>query len=129
TDQNGVPIQDVVVSDGFSCVLTDEKGIYQFKRNKDAKFVYFSNPSGYDILTERNDHKMALFYAKLSPTLKGRVRNDFVLTKSIQDQKQFTLLAIGDPQVANTNDVTRFKDETLRDIRQTLQEINTPVLG
>ncbi len=129
TDQDYVPVQNVVVSDGYSFVLTDEQGIYQFKRNKDAKFVYFSNPSGYEIATERNDHKMALFYAKLSPTAKGRVRNDFVLTKSVQDQKEFTLLAIGDPQVANTNDVARFKEETIEDIRKTLQEINTPVLG
>lgn len=129
TDQGGIPIQNVVVTDGYSCVETDEQGIYQFKRNKDAKFVYFSNPSGYEISTERNDHKMALFYAKLSPTAKGRVRNDFVLTKSVLDQKEFTLLAIGDPQVANNNDVRRFKEETIEDIRKTLQEINTPVLG
>lgn len=128
-DQNGEPVQNVVVTDGYTCVMTDEKGIYQFKRNKEARFVYYSNPSGYEIATVRNDHKMALFYAKLSPLLKGRVRNDFVLTRSSSDQKEFTLLAIGDPQVANSSDVARFRDETIQDIRQTIQEINTPLLG
>lgn len=129
TDQDGMPIKDVVVSDGYSFALTDDKGIYQFKRNKEARFVYYSNPSGYEIATENTGNKMALFYAKLSPTLKGRVRNDFVLTKSTEDQKDFTLLAIGDPQVANTAEVARFRDETIEDIRKTLQEINTPTLG
>lgn len=129
TDQDGEGISNVVVTDGYTCVLTDEKGIYQFKRTKEARFVYYSNPSGYEIATERADHEMALFYAKLAPSLKGRVRNDFRLVKTSEDQKEFTLLAIGDPQVANQSDVARFREETMQDVRNTIQDINTPILG
>jgi len=129
TDQNGEPISNVVVTDGYVFTITDEKGIYQFKRDNNAKFVYYSNPSGYEIARENATNNMALFYKKLAPTLKGRVRNDFVITKAAGDQNNFTLIAIGDPQVANDADISRFKEETLPDIRQTLQEITTPVIG
>src|SRR5574344_2111457 len=39
------PIAGVVVSDGYQCVTTDAKGIYQMKRNAAAEYVYYSIPA------------------------------------------------------------------------------------
>ena len=38
-DENGNPIADVVVSDGYTCTTTGTNGLYAMKRNSNAKFV------------------------------------------------------------------------------------------
>lgn len=129
TDEDGTPIANVVVTDGYAFSTTDESGVYQFKRDKEARFVYYSNPSGYEITTENAQNKMALFYSKISPNTKGRIRHDFVLKKSPTSQQSFTLIAIGDPQVANDAEISRFREETIADIRETLQALQTPAIG
>ena len=41
-DTAGMAMPGVVVSDGYSCVKTNQKGEYAFKRHKNAKFIYNS---------------------------------------------------------------------------------------
>ena len=48
---NGKPVKGVVVSDGFSCVRTDAAGRYQFPRNPQARFVYYSVPDWCEVPT------------------------------------------------------------------------------
>ena len=127
-DAANQPIKGIVVSDGYTCVQTDAKGVYQFKKNVNAKFVFYSTPSGYEINTESPGIKVPEFYKRVDLDNKI-IRADFSLKKLAKTATNFTLVCIGDPQVANTNDVARFKNETIADIKATLNGINTPVLG
>jgi len=139
------PIAGVVVSDGYQCVKTNAKGVYEMKRNSNAKFVYYSTPSEYKINTSSSSNNTAVFYKTLSASTK---RYDFTLAKLPGGvETNFTLIAIGDPQVsARTNDpyytaagvkstsatysnLWRFKNETMVDISETLKSATTPVYG
>lgn len=138
------PISGVVVSDGYTSVQTDAKGVYQMKRNSNAKFVYYSIPSEYKVNTSSSVN-VANFYSTLSNTSK---RYDFTLTKlSSGSETRFTLIAIGDPQVSGRttdpyytpaglsstsftySNLWRFKNETMSDIANTIKDISTPVYG
>lgn len=113
-DENSKPIANIVVSDGYSCTTTDSKGVYQMKKNTDAKFVFFSTPETYAINTASETVKMASFYAPITGTNK---RFDFKLKKLAAVETNFKLLCIGDPQVTSADEVNRFKTETMEDIK------------
>ena len=46
SDKEGNPLEGVVVSDGYSVVASDKKGVYQIVRDPNAKHVFISVPSG-----------------------------------------------------------------------------------
>ena len=48
TDNQGRSIAGVVVSDGYRCVTTNRNGIYRLNRHTGAKFVFYTNPKGYE---------------------------------------------------------------------------------
>ena len=50
---NGNGIKNVVVSDGYSVVVTDKKGKYEFEPHPDAIAVFISTPSGYAFINEK----------------------------------------------------------------------------
>jgi hypothetical protein len=125
-DEQGLPIEDVVVSDGYSCTVTDSKGIYQMKKNANAASVFYSTPAAYAVNTASETDKMASFYASLSLTQK---RYDFTLKKLAAIETNFTLVCIGDPQVTNASEVTRFRTETMADIQNFVQLQDNPCYG
>jgi hypothetical protein len=129
SDASKKPINGVVVSDGYTSVQTDDKGIYQFKRNPNSKFIFYSTPSGYEINTESSGLKIAMFYKKINVKENEPFRSDFSLKKLDKQENNFTLICIGDPQTATTAEVNRFRNETIADIKETLTGINTPVIG
>lgn len=129
SDSNNKPISGVVVSDGYTSIQTDEKGIYQFKRAVNAKFIFYSTPSGYEINTESASLKIPTFFRKINVNENSPFRADFSLKKLAKQENNFSLICIGDPQTGSTSDVNRFKNETVVDIKQTLQGISTPVIG
>jgi len=45
SDKEGNPLEGVVVSDGYSVVASDKKGVYQIVRDPSAKHVFISVPS------------------------------------------------------------------------------------
>src|SRR5690606_29309317 len=51
-DGDQKPVKGVVVSDGYTAVVTDDRGIYQLTRNKNARFVFYSTPADYEITVE-----------------------------------------------------------------------------
>jgi len=119
-DENGNPVKEVVVSDGFYCTVTDEKGIYQMKKSAAATFVYYSTPSEYEINTVSTSVKVASFYTKINPLKK---RYDFTLKKLPAAETSFSLICIGDPQVTSDAEVHRFQTETMSDIKAFTQTI------
>ena len=51
TDSLGNPMKGVVVSDGYTCTVTNDKGMYIFLRDKNARFVWYSVPADCEIPT------------------------------------------------------------------------------
>ena len=113
----GKGIADVVVSDGYSVVKTDANGVYQFEGSRYAVNVYISVPAEYQIPMD-NLNQPAFYKKGIS---KNKVnRNDFNLTKLIEPEENFTLVAIGDPQVKAADHITRYQNETIADMKAML---------
>lgn len=100
------PIANVVVSDGKITTLTNAKGEYQLKSDKESGFVFISIPSGYEC--EVNgvfpDH-----YRTLSSNLAPENKS-FKLKKV--DQSRYKVLFFGDIHAANRSangDMGQFK--------------------
>lgn len=118
-DVNGNPVKGVVVSDGYTCTVTDSTGVYQMKKNSSADFVFYSVPASYKA-------DPSSFYQKLASNSQ---RYDFSLEKSTVDETNFNLLCIGDPQVSSTTEVNRFKNETMVDIKAFVDSSTFPSYG
>lgn len=123
-DQNDLPIEDVVVSDGYTTAKTDENGVFQLARHKMAKFVFYTTPADCEIMVDEDNYP--LFYQKLVSKDK-KIRHDFKINKKAIDQK-FTLFAVADPQCRNLTELARFKNETINDIQSNVSKY-TNVIG
>ena len=122
TDEKGAPVKEIVVSDGFSSVATDANGVYQIKRDKRAKFVFYSTPSDYKIKVDESNQPR--FYEPVRSVEKW-IRKDFSLTTQPVEQK-FSLLCVADPQCRNMQEVSRFKNETIPDINKLVPGLTNP---
>jgi hypothetical protein len=125
-DQYGKPVAGVTVSDGYNCVLTDENGIYQMKRNAQAKVVFYSTPADYAVSETGTVSRAAAFFAAIT---QGGKRYNFNLKKLAAAENDFTLVCIGDPQVASAADINRYKTETLPDLKAFLEASVLPCYG
>ena len=115
----GKGIPGVAVSDGFTVVKTDENGVYQFEASRYAQTVFISIPSEYQVPLD-SKKKPAFYKTGIS---KNKVnRNDFKLTPLTENEDNFTLVAIGDPQVSTSAQIARFQNETMNDINLTLSK-------
>ena len=117
----GKGIPGVTVSDGYSCVQTDENGVYQLAFNDYARTVAVSVPAAYKIPLDEKTH-LPLFYRYVPVKKTELVRNDFALEPLEAPETKFTMVMIGDPQVKTAAQANRYKNETVQDIRQTLSE-------
>ena len=121
TDTQNKGVSDIVVTDGFSCVKTDQNGVYQLVRNKKAKFVYYSTPSDCKIIVDEDNYPK--FFEKLISKDK-KIRQDFKVEKQ-SIENEFALFCVADPQCRNSSEVNRYKGETIPDInRMTAQYQN-----
>ena len=102
----GVPVPGVVVSDGYECDVTDDKGIYELKSLKNHGYVFMSIPSGY---TVRRDGALPLFHQYLRQDASTLERTDFTLVRD-EGQDSHTMVVMGDIHLANRNhDVNQFQ--------------------
>jgi hypothetical protein len=118
TDTNNKPIEGVVVNDGKNFTTSDKNGIYylpsDLARNK---YVSISIPSEFDIeKSVVNSH-----FAKLS-NKQNVNRRDFKLNKRIQKSDEFVYIAISDPQVKTSSDVSRLDSETMVDLKSLIKK-------
>lgn len=115
-DTNGMPVANVVVSDGAQSVKTDVNGEYLMKSNlADVRFVTISIPAEYEMPLRDNRPQ---FFRRV-PRYIEAARADFVLKKRENPTDEFTLLLIGDPQtrgLKTDNAVERFRDVLLSDV-------------
>ena len=142
TDEEGKPMEGVVVSDGFTCVKTDSIGRYKLLTNKDSRFVYYTIPDYCEVLTHSETDRTALFY---QPIVSKRKVYDFTLHRLPHGkEKNYRLIVFGDPQVTNAfnpyftgpnddpvkkTDLERFTEETMTDVKETIGNLpaGTPV--
>ena len=80
-------IKDVVVSDGVEVVRTNAKGEYQFKSQKEHKYVFISIPSGYEAMSEG---VLPRIHQQLVKNTSEAERVDFLLNEA-GDQTNHTL--------------------------------------
>ena len=135
TDSLGRPMENVVVSDGYTCTVTNAKGNYIFIRDKNARFVWYSVPSYCEVPTHSAEDRTALFYKPLSA--KRNVYNFTLKRLPKGTERDYRLIVFGDPQVTNAfspyytglddnpvkkSDVARFTDETMTDVKRTIAE-------
>ena len=142
TDEEGKPMEGVVVSDGFTCVKTDSIGHYTLLTNKDSRFVYYTIPDYCEVLTHSETDRTALFY---QPIVSKRKVYNFTLHRLPHGkEKNYRLIVFGDPQVTNAfnpyftgpnddpvkkTDLERFTEETMTDVKETIGNLpaGTPV--
>ena len=111
---NGKGIKNVVVSDGYSVVMTDSKGRYAFTPHPDAVAVFISTPAGYAFL---NDKGITRHYRLISEiTTNKEISFDLVALDKDDDEHQFIIWA--DPQVKNAKDVAKMMSESVPDVKK-----------
>ena len=123
--QSNQGIAGVVVSDGFTCVKTDDNGVYQLTHDSRSKMVYISVPAQYEIPVDGGN--MPAFYKQFTIAEGEKFRYDFAL-EPLPGGKQdrFTLLTLADIQVNDTQDSERFRTETIPDIDNLAQSLVNP---
>jgi hypothetical protein len=119
-DNAGNPIQGVAVSNGFQVVTTDANGYYRMENvTMDTWYIYISVPAEYEIPI--NELGQPCFY---QPYPSNSPQYDFTLTPLTGGkEKKFALFAIGDPQVRNTTQFSRFNSEAVPAINKHAQEV------
>ena len=101
----GTPLANVVVSDGYEVVKTNEKGVYQMTSAKKHGYVFVSIPSGYTVLL---DGARPLIHEYLLKEANVAERVDFSLIED-PDQDNHVMVVMGDIHLANrNNDRTQF---------------------
>ncbi|WP_294082122.1 calcineurin-like phosphoesterase family protein [Proteiniphilum sp. UBA5384] len=125
-DDMGNPVQGVVVSDGYQCVVTDAKGVYQMTRDPRALTVFFSTPAAYEVKRTGTISTAANFFTALSSQSK---RYNFTMKRLSAVEDNFSLVCIGDPQVASAVDIERYSDETIADLKAFVESQTQPCYG
>lgn len=110
-DDKGRPIAGAVVSDSYSCVVTDENGEYNFRRNPAANYVFVSVPSEYEIPLRQGQ---PAFYWKLDDK---HLSYNFEFKTLSKKENAFNVFFIGDPQCQDTYHVNRLMHEGLADMK------------
>lgn len=102
-DNDGKPMEGVVVSDGHQCVRSMVDGSFYMESDMaKVKFVFVSTPSGY--LPPVSGGIPRFYKAKAAASVSGGVYDfgDFVLTP-VANPDRFTLLISADPQPRANN--------------------------
>ncbi len=101
-------LSGVIVTDGASFTTTGRNGKFKLDVADDARFVYIVSPSGYqpDFSTGAPQFYQALTEAK---------RYSFQLNRT-RDGKDFTILAVSDPQMKHERHLKKFCKAPLQDL-------------
>ncbi|MBB5395051.1 calcineurin-like phosphoesterase family protein [Mucilaginibacter sp. AK015] len=113
-------IKDVVMSDGYTVVLTDTDGNYEITPHPKAKCIFMSTPAGYVFKT---DYNVAKQYQKLDDK-----HFDFKLEPLKQDDTNHHFIIWADPQVKNQKDVKQMMDTSVPDTIATIKALGKDAL-
>ena len=102
-------LSGVIVSDGSSFAVTGKNGKFKMDIADDADFVYVITPAGY---TAQYGSGNPVFYIPAE----GNDRFDFELVRT-SDSKDYTIVAIADPQTLHEKHFAKFERTGLPDLR------------
>ncbi len=104
----------VLVTDGYTFTKSDAKGEFTLDANDAAFFISIVTPSGY-CAPRLNGHPQ--IYIALDPKTK---RYDFTLKSFAGSDKEFDLVAIGDPQPKTSEHLSKFEKTFIPKLRQSI---------
>jgi len=124
-DEGETGIQDVVVSNGLDCVLTNDSGYYELPLRNNC-VVFISKPGEY--MTPVNEFNIPQFFyihypegspelkhPGIKPTGKKPEQLNFPLYSSTKNNN-FEILAIGDPQTKTAEQIDYLRDDIYCDL-------------
>ncbi len=113
---NGKAVKGVTISDGYTVIQTDAKGKFFIEPHADAVHIFISTPAGYAFLQDKN---IAAHYRQISETnAKKEIVFNLQPLQQNDDKHQFLILA--DPQVKHAEDVKKFRENSIPDVKQTV---------
>lgn len=104
-------LANVVVSDGYTCAVTDEGGQFTIDASPEANYIFASTPAGY--LPPVDSLNRPLFYLPLND---NRTVYDFVLIKNPVDDSRHAFIAQADIQVVAEDELVEY-DSQVADTR------------
>lgn len=112
-DDKGLPVVNVVVTDGFNFTTTDNDGKYKLSSDfKRSHFVYISTPSDFKIGIKEGFANS--YFQRLD---QAKTEYDFILERRNKKCSEFLFVPISDPQITRDSDLIRFKNETVLDLK------------
>lgn len=115
---NGKGLENVIVSDGINCAVTDAKGNYNLYVSDDSQFVHVSTPSGY---LPKDNMNVPMFFERIDID-KTDIYN-FELIKNPKDDRNHTVIVHADPQFYKKEEFERY-EEIIDDCSETIKEHN-----
>lgn len=113
-NKQGKGIERVVVNDGINFTTTDKDGKWTLSSDTlFSKFVSISTPADYELPQKKG---LAAFYIPMREAVKSG-DNKFVLARRKNIANNFTYVTISDPQVLNEDEMNRWRNETVKDLR------------
>lgn len=107
-------IKGVVVSDGYTVIVTDDKGRYEMEPHTAATNIFISTPSGYAF---KNENGIARHYYSLK-NISNRKNADFELVRLDKDDYEHQFIIWADPQVKNQKDVEKMMTQSVPDVQK-----------
>ena len=114
-------LKNVVISDGFTVVLTDDNGNYTLNLNEKATNIFMSTPAGYEFKTNYN-------IAKQYETLGSRNEYNFALTSLKKDDHNHHFIIWADPQIRNKKDVKQMMETSVPDTQKVIKSLGADAL-
>ena len=111
----------VIVTDGEHFTKTKKNGKFTFNINDDAEFVYIVTPSGY---VAEWSSGVPQFYQKAE----GQKKFLFDLKKTAPS-KDYSIVAIADPQTRTPEHFSQFAGKPLEDVCQTTKSLDGVAVG
>ena len=111
---NGAGIKNVIVSDGYTVIATDNKGKYELEPHAAATNIFISTPSGYEF---KNENGIARHYHSLK-NINNRKNVNFELVRLDKDDAEHQFIIWADPQVKNKKDVEKMMTNSVPDVQK-----------
>ena len=111
----------VIVTDGEHFTKTKKNGKFKFNINDDAEFVYIVTPAGY---VAEWSSGVPQFYQKAE----GQKKFLFDLKKTAPS-KDYSIVAIADPQTRSPKHFSQFAGKPLEDVCQTTKSLDGVAVG
>jgi hypothetical protein len=111
---NGTGIKNVVVSDGYTVIVTNNKGKYELEPHAAATNIFISTPPGYAF---NNEKGISRHYYSLK-NIMNRKHVDFELVPLDKDDMEHQFIVWADPQVKNQNDVKKMMTQSVPDVQK-----------